>query len=52
MVKIMVNSMEVVFPDMNVKAGLTLMRRWNKKAKAVYDEHGNLQIWEPKELLA
>jgi DNA polymerase-1 len=52
MSKIMVNSMEVVFPDMNVKAGPTLMRRWNKKAKAVYDEQGNLQIWEPKELLA
>jgi DNA polymerase-1 len=52
MSKIMVDSMEVVFPDMNVKAGPTLMRRWNKKAKAVYDEQGNLQIWEPKELLA
>jgi hypothetical protein len=31
-----------------VEAEATIMRRWDKGAKSVYDENKRLQIWEPK----
>lgn len=49
---IMIESMQKVMPDVKIGAEPTLMRRWDKRAEAVYDEQGNLQIWEPQELLA
>lgn len=50
--KIMIDSMQKALPDMLIAAEPTLMRRWDKRAKAVYDEQGNLQVWEPEALLA
>ena len=45
---LMVESMQPFMPDVKVRAEPALMRRWDKKAKAVYDEAGRLQVWEPK----
>jgi DNA polymerase I-like protein with 3'-5' exonuclease and polymerase domains len=47
--EIMVDSMQMVFPDVPVGAEPALMRRWDKRAKEVRDEDGNLLVWEPKE---
>jgi DNA polymerase I-like protein with 3'-5' exonuclease and polymerase domains len=49
---IMIEAMQKVMPDVKIGAEPALMRRWDKRAEAVYDEHGVIQVWEPKELLA
>lgn len=46
--RIMVDSMQVILPDMVVKAEPCLMWRWQKNAKTVFDENGRLKVWEPK----
>ncbi len=47
--RIMRDSMQIITPDVKVKAEPALMRRWNKFADPVYDEAGRLQVWEPQE---
>jgi DNA polymerase-1 len=50
--KIMVESMQKVMPDVKIGAEPALMRRWDKRAEPVFDDQGNLQVWEPEPLLA
>ncbi len=46
--KVMVDWMvQVAIPDVKVEAEPCAMLRWNKKAKPVFDDAGNLQIWTP-----
>lgn len=42
-------AMQSVVPDVKIEASPALMRRWYKKAIAVYDNTGRLVPWEPKE---
>jgi hypothetical protein len=44
----MVESMRSIVKDVPVKVEPKLMRRWDKKAKTVLDDQGNLRIWESK----
>lgn len=46
---VMVTSMQRVLTRMKVKVDSTLSARWQKKAKPVHDEEGNLLLWLPKE---
>lgn len=46
--EIMVSCMRRVIPDVDIQAEPALMRRWDKKAKSVYDDAGRLVVWEPK----
>lgn len=46
-IDIMVDSMRLVTPDVAARASAALMRRWDKRAEAVYDEQGRLTVWEP-----
>lgn len=46
--QVMVEGMRRYLPDIPVKAGPALMRRWSKKAKATYNEAGRLIPWEDK----
>jgi hypothetical protein len=46
--QIMIDTMREYTPDVKIKAEPALCRRWYKDAKAVYDERGRLQVWEPK----
>lgn len=46
--KLMVDAMMVVTPDVQSRVETVLTRRWNKKAKPVYDANGRLTLWEPK----
>lgn len=48
MEQIMVREMNKVIPGLLVKAEPAIMKTWSKKAEAVYDEKGELQIWHPK----
>lgn len=48
LMKHMVEGMQVYIPDVPITAEPTLMRRWYKEAKPVYDEQGRLRVWEPK----
>jgi DNA polymerase-1 len=45
----MIEGMKVFVPDVPVGAEESLMRRWYKGAKPVFDEKGRLRVWEPKE---
>lgn len=45
---LMEQAMSAITPDVKARTETTLMRRWNKKAKPVYDEAGNLMVWEEK----
>lgn len=47
-IKIMVDCMKRITPDVRASAEPALMIQWNKAAEAVYDEHGRLQVWHPK----
>lgn len=47
--RIMVESMRTITPQVEPRTSAALMRRWNKKAEAVYDGNGRLTIWEPHE---
>jgi hypothetical protein len=49
-VRIMVESMKRVVPDIEIGAEPALMRRWNKGAESVFD-NGRLVVWEPPELV-
>jgi len=40
--RIMVAAMQQVCPDVKITAGFAVMRRWDKKAEAVYDGQGRL----------
>ena len=44
---IMIEEMEKFTPDIPSKADAHLMEKWYKDAEPVYDEKGNLLIWEP-----
>lgn len=46
--KIMISSMQRWTPDIPTKCEVRVMRRWYKKAAAIYDEQGRLIPWEPK----
>lgn len=46
--QLMVYGMQQVIPHVKIKVEGTLMRRWYKEAKPVFDEQGNLLVWEPK----
>lgn len=48
MKRIMVESMRVITPDVAVNATPSLMRRWDKDAKPVFDANGRLTVWTPK----
>lgn len=45
--RLMVNAMQAITPDVKAGASPVLMRRWDKRAEAVYDENGRLTFWEP-----
>lgn len=44
--KIMVDSMKKIMPDIDIRAEPALMHRWNKKAKTVINDDGELEVWE------
>lgn len=46
--EIMVDSMRMVLPDVQVKCEAKLMERWYKEAEPIY-ENGLLQVWRPEE---
>lgn len=46
--RLMVEGMKIVTPDVDARYEAVLMRRWDKRAKSVYDSAGNLTVWEPK----
>jgi len=46
--EIMELCMKMVFVDVPIEAEPCLMRKWDKRAKPVYDNQGKLKIWEPK----
>lgn len=46
---IMVKAMQVITPDVLVRADPVLMLRWDKEAEAVYDTHNRLVPWTPSE---
>lgn len=46
--QIMVDQMRHITPDVEPRFGPALMRRWDKRAEAVYDANGRLVPWEPK----
>ena len=46
--EIMVREMQLVCPDVKVKAEPALMRYWYKDAEAVFDANRRLIPWEPK----
>lgn len=48
MEEIMVAEMESVIPGILVKAEPAIMKNWSKRAEAVYNEKGELEIWNPK----
>lgn len=50
--EIMVESMKVFIPDVQIEAEPTITRRWYKSAEPVFDENGVLIPWEPKEAAA
>jgi len=45
--QLMIAGMQAVIPDVKISVEGALMRRWYKEAESVYDEHGNLLVWEP-----
>jgi DNA polymerase I-like protein with 3'-5' exonuclease and polymerase domains len=49
LVDVMVAGMRIYVPDVPIKAEPTLMRRWYKEAEPVWDDAGNLLVWEPSE---
>ena len=46
-VRIMVEAMSTILPDVLVQAEPALMLRWDKKAESVFDENNRLTIWTP-----
>lgn len=46
---IMVASMSRILPDVTIRAEPALMRRWDKRAEAAFDEDGRLTVWTPPE---
>ncbi|MBP7654000.1 hypothetical protein KA977_11295, partial [Candidatus Dependentiae bacterium] len=46
--KIMIDSMNIVCPDVKVKTEYVLMKRWIKEAKATFDTEGRLIPYEKK----
>lgn len=47
---IMRDVMQEWTPDVKIKVEPALMDRWFKAAETVRDEHGRLQVWQPKKL--
>jgi DNA polymerase I-like protein with 3'-5' exonuclease and polymerase domains len=45
--QLMIDGMRDVVPDMRVEVEFAVARRWYKSARAVFDDSGTLQIWEP-----
>lgn len=45
---VMVESMSTVLTDVRVGAGPALMRNWDKRAEAVFDDNGRLIPWEDR----
>jgi DNA polymerase-1 len=45
---LMIQGMQAAIPNVMIKVEGALMRRWDKKAKPVFDEAGNLLVWKPK----
>jgi DNA polymerase I-like protein with 3'-5' exonuclease and polymerase domains len=50
--KLWVQVMQKFMPDVPVKAEPALMEKWDKKAESVFDEKGNLTIWQPSPSLS
>ena len=46
--EVMNSAMAEFVPDVKISSQPALMRRWYKKASAVYDSKGMLRPWEPK----
>lgn len=46
--RVMEDAMKTVMPDVRIEAEGCLMERWDKKAKPVFDEFGNLTVWRPE----
>lgn len=46
--RLMVEAMRGVCPDVFVAAEPTLMRRWYKEAKCIYNKDGSIGIWEDR----
>ena len=44
--RIMLEEMRFVIPDVKIKAESALMRRWSKKASAVFGPDGRMAVWE------
>jgi hypothetical protein len=49
--KLMVDAMQAYIPDVRVAVESTLMPRWYKEAKAIYDDDAKtiMAIWTPEE---
>jgi DNA polymerase I-like protein with 3'-5' exonuclease and polymerase domains len=47
--EVMAAGMKLYLPDIPVKCAPVLMRRWYKEAEPVWDDAGNLLVWEPSE---
>ena len=45
--QIMINAMHEVVPDVRIEVEYAATLRWHKKAKAVFDDQGRLEIWTP-----
>lgn len=45
---LMVSAMKRYIPDVLIKAEGALSERWDKKAKGLHDEQGNLLLWTPE----
>lgn len=48
-IRLMVESMRQVTPDVEARAEAALMRRWDKRAEPVYNDQGKLIPWTPPE---
>ena len=44
---IMIARMQEVLPNVSIRVESALMLRWDKKAKAIYNKKGDMQIWVP-----
>jgi len=50
--RLMVEAMQLICPDVNIKAQPCLMLRWDKRAEPVFDENKRLTIWHPPQEVA
>jgi hypothetical protein len=46
--EIVCQAMQELTGEIPITVSIALTRVWSKQAKAVYDEQGHLQIWEPE----